>query len=435
VAVDPSDIGLLSNSRFRRLLESRLLGHTAQYATIYAIFILVVGEENSSLNAALLISVSLVPSVLLGFPAGFLVDFAPKRLVLTLGYIARALIALMLLTTDLGLYELLMLAAASSVAGQFLGSAEPATVPALVPEDRLPAANSLMILAHVTAQVIGLVALAPLLVKQVNADAVFASSAVLFAGAAVVTGVFARDFTPRSSAAAATDGSGIIREQVEAFAYNRRAYLATAYLTITVVLSKILVVVFPAYAEDVLGIAPEDIVFVAAPAAIGAGVGIVLAPLLCRLGAFRIASVSFALSLLGMLTLGFVADLRSVLESHLDLGIGFVEQEVGVSAVITVTMMLAIPIGLVLSVNNVASRVVLNQEMPQRSQARAFAIQSVVADLVALLPVLAAGLVADAIGAGTTLIAATSVAIALSLYVGLFRRPRSAPPPVALPTP
>ncbi|MGH9368126.1 MAG: MFS transporter [Thermoanaerobaculia bacterium] len=427
MAVGPSDIGLLSNSRFRRLLESRLLGHTAQYATVYAIFILVVGEENSSFNAALLLTAGLVPSVLLGFPAGFLVDFAPRRLVLTLGYLARALIALMLLTTDLGLNELLMLAAASSVAGLFLGCAEPATVPALVPANRLPGANSLMILAHVIAQVIGLVALAPLLVKQVSVDAVFASSAVLFLGAAVITGAFARDFTPRVSRSTSVAGREIILEQVETFAYNRRAYLATAYLTITVVLSKVLVVVFPAYAEDVMGIAPEDIVFVAAPAAIGAGVGILLAPPLCRLGAFRIASVSFALSLLGILTLGFVAELRDVLESHLDLGIGFVEQEVGVSAVITVTMMLAIPIGLVLSVNNVASRVVLNQEMPQRSQARAFAIQSVMADLVALVPVLAIGLVADAIGAGTALFLATGAAIALSVYVTLLRRPRSAP--------
>ena len=196
-------------------------------------------------------------------------------------------------------------------------------------------------------------------------------------------------------------------------------------------LSKILVVVFPAFAEDVLGIDPEDIVFVAAPAAIGAGVGILLAPPLCRLGAFRIASLSFVLSLLGILAIGFVAELRDLLESHLDIGIGFVEREVGVSSVITVTMMLAIPIGLVLSVNSVASRVVLNQEMPQRSQARAFAIQSVVADLAALIPVLAIGLIADAIGAGTALFLATGVAIALSVYITLLRRPRGAPPPPA----
>lgn len=431
MAVDPRDIGLLSNSRFRRLLESRLLGHTAQSATVYAVFILVVGEENSSFNAALLITASLVPSILLGIPAGFVVDFAPRRLVLTLGYIARALIALALLVTDLGLSELLLLTAASSVVGQFLGPAEPATVPALVASDRLPAANSLMILAHVIAQVIGLVALAPLLVKEVSVDAVFASSAVLFVGAAVITGVFARDFTAPLSQRMSAGGIEILREEAEMFAYNRRAYLATVYLTITVVLSKILVVVFPAFAEDVLGIDPEDIVFIAAPAAIGAGVGILLAPPLCSLGAFRIASLSFVLSLLGILTIGFVAELRDVLESHLDLGIGFVEQEVGVSSVITVTMMLAIPIGLVLSVNNVASRVVLNQEMPQRSQARAFAIQSVLADLVALVPVLAFGVVADAIGAGTALFVATGAAIALSVYITLVRRPGRAPPPPA----
>jgi MFS family permease len=423
MAVEPQDIALLSNSRFRRLIESRLFGHTAQYASIYAVFILVVGEENSSFNAALLLAASLVPSVLFGIPVGFVVDFAPKRLTLTVGYLARAAIAATLLATDLGLQELLLLAAASSIVGQFLGSAEPATVPAVVPVERLPAANSMMILAHVAAQIIGLVALAPLLVKEVSTDAVFAASTLMFVAAAVIVGVFARDFTAPVSEPEAAEGLEVVREQLESFGYNRRAYLATAYLTVTVVLSKIVVVVFPAYAEDVLGIAPEDIVFVAAPAAIGAGVGIVIAPPLCRLGAFRVASLAFALSLIGFLALGFVADLRDFLESNLDLGIGFVEEEVGVSSVVTVTMLLAIPVGLALSVNNVASRAVLNQEMPQRSQARAFAIQSVLSDLIALVPVLAVGAVADEIGAGTALLVSVSIAIALSVWVIFFRSP------------
>jgi hypothetical protein len=423
MAIEPRDVGLLSNSRFRRLLESRVLGHTAQYATIYAVFILVVGEENSSFNAALLLAASLVPSIVFGIPVGFVVDFAPKRLTLTLGYLARAAIAAILFSTDLGLQELLLLAAASSVVGQFLGSAEPATVPAVVSVERLPAGNSMMILAHVGAQIIGLVALAPLLVKQVSTDAVFAASAVMFVGAAVIVGVFARDFTAPVPEPEAADGLDVVREQIESFGYNRRAYLATAYLTVTVVLSKIVVVVFPAYAEDVLGIAPEDIVFVAAPAAIGAGIGILIAPPLCRLGSFRVASLAFALSLIGFLTLGFVADLRDFLESNLDLGIGFVEEEVGVSSVITVTMLLAIPICLALSVNNVASRAVLNEEMPQRSQARAFAIQSVLSDLIALVPVLAVGAVADEIGAGTALLVSVSIAIALSVWVIFFRGP------------
>jgi MFS family permease len=431
MALEPRDVGLLSNSRFRRLLESRLLGHTGQNATIYAVFILAVGEENSSFNAALLLTASLVPSILLGIPAGYIVDQSPKRLVLTLGYMARALICLVLLATDLQLEEILLLAAASSIVGQFLGAAEPSIVPAIVPTERLPAANSMMILAHVAAQVIGLVALAPLLLKQVSADAVFVTSAALLFGAALITGVFARDFTPPPPAPAPGAPAGG-EPQPERFAYTRRAYLATLYLTVTVVMSKIIVAVFPAYADDVLGIAPEDIVFVAAPAAIGAGIGIVLAPPLCRIGAFWVASTAFVLSLIGLLTLGFVADFRDVIQSNINIGIGFVEEEVGVSSVITVTMLLAIPIGMALSVNNVASRVVLNQEMPQRSQARAFAIQSVLADLVALVPVLGVGLIADAVGAGSTLIATTVAAIGLSIYLVL-GRPQARPPPAAAP--
>jgi MFS family permease len=429
MAIEPRDVRLLSNRGFRRLLESRVLGHTAQSATIYAVFILVVGEENSSFNTALLLAASLIPSILFGIPAGFIVDFAPKRLVLTLGYVGRAAIASVLLATSPDLQDLLLLTAASSLVGQFLGSAEPATVPALVPPVRLPAANSWMVLAHVAAQAIGLVALAPLLVKQVGTDAVFACAVPLFLGAAAIVGFLGRDFSaaePRRS-----QQKPDAAQEVQTFSYNRRAYLATVYLTITVVMSKIVVVVFPAYAEDVLGIEPADIVFVAAPAAIGAGIGILLAPPLCRLGAFQVASLTFVLSLIGMLALGFVADLRDVIQSNLDLGISFVEEEVGVSSVITVTMLLAIPVGLALSVNNIASRVVLNQEMPQRSQARAFAIQSTVSDLVSLIPVLGMGLAADSLGAGTALIASGVLAIGLAIYLTMIRGRGGAAPALA----
>jgi hypothetical protein len=207
------------------------------------------------------------------------------------------------------------------------------------------------------------------------------------------------------------------------------------YLTVSVVLSKVLTVLLPTFTQEVLDIKPEDIVFVAVPAAAGAGLGIVLAPPLCKLGAVRVATVAFFLSLLGALTLGLVADVRDLIEDNLDLGISFVEEEVGVSSVITVTMLLAIPIGLLFTVTNIASRVVLNQEMPAGSQARTFALQSVLADVVSLVPVLAIGAVADLAGAGNTLIVVTVAAILLSIYLALFRRPgeeqRGAGPVVA----
>ncbi len=48
MAVQPQDIRLLKNPAFRRLLESRVIGQTAQNAMLYTLLILVVEETGSS---------------------------------------------------------------------------------------------------------------------------------------------------------------------------------------------------------------------------------------------------------------------------------------------------------------------------------------------------------------------------------------------------
>jgi len=423
MAVQLQDVRLLRRPAFRRLLESRVLGHTAQNATLYALFILVVKENGSSFDSAVLLAALTVPTIVFGVPAGLIVDLLPRRLTLTLGYLARLGIAILVTREADSLTAIYLLAAANSCAGMFLGPAESATVPAVVEPPQLASANSWMILSQIVSQVLGMVVLAPLLIKQVSMDSVFIVTAVLFAGAACITGVLGRGFTARRPPALA-EPARAVREATRLLAFNRSAYLATVYLTAAGLLSKVLVVLLPNFTRDVLDIAVEDTVFVAAPAAIGAGAGILLAPPLCRLGAVRVAAAAFALFLLGLLALGFVADLRDFIRANLDLGISFVEREVGVSSVIPVTMILAIPIGLAYTVNSVASRVVLNEETPQRFQGRTFAIQSVLADVVSLGPVLAIGALADVAGAGITLIASTVFVMLLSVYLTVLRRPQ-----------
>jgi hypothetical protein len=67
--------------------------------------------------------------------------------------------------------------------------------------------------------------------------------------------------------------------------------------------------------------------------------------------------------------------------------------------------------------------------MPLRSQARTFAIQSVLADVTSLIPVLVIGALADVAGAGTTMIVVTVLTMLLSAYLTLFRRPGGQQPP------
>jgi MFS family permease len=433
MALDPEDIRLLANARFRRLLESRLMGQTAQNAMLYGLLILVVKESGSTIAATLLVVALVLPSIVIGIPAGAVADLIPKRFTLAAGYLARAAVAGALVYYSGNLAVVYLLAAASSVINQFFVPAEAATVPGIVRRDQLPAANSLMVFSLIVAQVAGMVLMAPLLLKLVGEEALFITCAALFLAAALVIGWMASGLSAASVVKASSHGIiEATREGLRILRSDRHAYLAVVYLTMAVTLSRVLVVLLPAYTTDVLDIAPEDTVFVAAPAAIGAGLGLISTPPLTRLfGAWRLVVFGFALLLLGLTGLGLVVYVRDFLETHarLEPGIQFVEDEVGVSSVITAAMLLAIPIGLAFTVVGVAARVVMNERAPPEAQGRVFAAQGAVGDLFSLLPLLIIGGVSELLGVRATLLVASLLAAAVAIYFTFSRRfgPRPQP--------
>ena len=430
MAVEPQDIRLLSNPRFRRLLQSRVLGQTAQNALLYTLLILVVEETGSSVQSTALIIAFTLPSVVLGIPAGAIADILPKRLTLTAGYLLRAAVVLALIIYGDHVWAIFLLAAAFSSVGQFFSPAEAAAVPAIVRQEQLPAANSLMVLALLLGQVAGMVVLAPFLFKIGGDVPVFIIVAILFVAAMWTVATIPAGLTALETAAAASLGFiDSMREGFRILRTQRYAYLAVVYLTTTIALSKVLVVLLPQYTKDVLHISAEDTVFVAAPAAIGAGVGLLLAPALARfLGSWRVVAFGFTLFLFGLMGLGLIVYVRDFIQANLDLGITFVEERVGVSSVITVTMILAIPLGLAFSLVSVGARAVMNETAPQHAQGRVFSVQMAAGDFLSLIPLLVIGAVADLVGVRATLLASAISALAAAAYLTFSRR--FGPPPI-----
>ena len=418
------DVRLLKNPRFRRLIEARIIGQTAQNAMLYALFILVVNETGSSVQSTVLVMAFAVPSIVLGIPAGAVADMLPRRFTLTAGYLLRAVIVACLVFYSDSTLSIFLLAAAFSTVGQFFAPAEAAVVPVLVRRDQLPAANALMVLTLILGQIAGMVVLAPLLLKLIDAKSVFVASTALLLWATYIMGWMASGFTQAEEEK--RTAFGFIEAMQEGFRIlrsDRRAYLAIVYLVTSLSLLKVLVILLPKYTEDVLEISTEDTVYVAAPAAMGAALGLVLAPPLSRwLGAWRVVASGFALFLLGLVGLGFVVYVRDFIQSNLDLGISFVEDEVGVSSVITVSMLLAVPLGLAFSLVSVAARVVMNEHARPEAQGRVFAVQMALGDFLSLLPLLLVGVIADVVGVRATLLASALSAIAVAAYLTFSRR-------------
>ncbi len=413
---------LLRGSPFRRLFESRLVGQVASNAMLYALLILLV-EDGSSLQATAFVIALTLPSVILGIPGGTVADIVPRRLTMLGSYLARAAIAGALVYYGGNLIYIYLLVMAHSTIGQVFGPAEAAVVPAVVRRDRLPAANALMTLGLMVGQIAGMVVLAPVLIKLLSPDAVFVMCALLFLVAAWIV-LLARRFTaPVDDSVPAMGFIDATKHGFEIVRTDRRAYLAIVYLVISLALSKVLIILLPEYTRSVLDIEPEDAVYVALPAAIGAALALLVVPLMSRLlGAWRVAALGFVLLLLGLFGLGFVVYLRDFILENWDIGIGFVEDEVGVSSVITVTMLLAVPLGFAFTLVGVASRVVLNEQAPPEAQGRVFSVQMAIGDLLTLVPLLLIGAAADIFGVRTTLITATAVATILSAYLTFGRR-------------
>jgi MFS family permease len=418
------DVRLLKNEKFRRLLQARLAGQTAQNAMFYALLILLVQESGSSVHSTLLVVALTLPSIVLGIPGGTVADLLPRRFTLTLGYASRAAIAAALFYYSSDLVYIYLLVLAHSTVGQLFGPAEAATIPAVVRRDQLSAANSLMMLALGLAQIVGMVVMAPLVIKVFSPDAVFLVCAVLFLVATYIVALLASGFTraqderpPRIGFMEATrEGFRILRS-------DRHTYLAMVYLTASTALGRMLVVLLPKYTRDVLEIAPEDTVFVAAPAAIGAGIGLILVPFAARLlGAWRLVLFGFILYVVGLIALGFVVLVRDFIVQNFDLGVSFVENDVGISSLITVTMIIAVPVGFANTIVAVAARVVMNEQAPPEAQGRVYAVQTAIADALALVPLLCVGIIADLAGARATLLTAALAALALSMYLTFSRR-------------
>lgn len=431
MAVQPEDVRLLASGPFRRLLQSRAVGQIGQNAMLYTLLILVVNETGSSIHSTLLVTAFILPSILLGLPAGGLVDVLPRRALLILGHALRAaLVGGMIIYVD-DVWNIYLLLLAFSTVSQFTGPAESASLPRLVRREQLAGGNSWMAFALMVGQVAGAVIMAPFLLKLFGIRASLGAAAAILLSASFLATMVVGLRADAGSEGGQRAGGGLFDALTAGWSVlrsSRRAFLALVYLTVMGTLAKALAVLAPHYTRDVLNIETENTVFVVAPAAIGAVAALLLTPLLARwFGAAKVAAAGFLLYVLGIIGLGLVVLVRDFLLDNVDLGLAFVEREVGVSSVVTMAMILAIPVGFAATVVGVAGKAVLNQEAPEGKQARVFATQSALSDALSLLPLFVIGGVAELVGVREVLLVAAATALVAGVYLSVSRR--FGPPP------
>ncbi len=423
---------VLANHHFRALWAAQWLAQIGQNAINFIQLILIEQLTGSTVQIGITILAFTLPGVLFSPPAGVVADRVPKKWVLVASNLSRTLVALsylLPLAWLVGGWRLLaiyVLTFLMSTLSQFFAPAEAAMLPLLVGERRLLTAHSLSSLPMALSQMAGLVILGPIFVRIMGIVGGFVAISAMYLGA---TWLVARLPTDRAVGRQATAVTAPwrrawdeFREGIEFIGTQSAIKTAMVQLITINTLVMTMAMLAPGYAARVLGMGAENAVLVFAPA----GLGMLVATAVVGRWGYLFRHVGYgnlglilaglAFFQLGGLSLDYHRFMRPILE---------VVPEAFLSLT-SATMGLAGILGFCLSAANILAQTRVQQDSPAHIRGRVLSVQFMLANLVGILPMLALGGLADAIGIPRVLqiVGGSTILIGLLglLFAGMGRR-------------
>ncbi|MCB0076029.1 MAG: MFS transporter [Anaerolineales bacterium] len=395
---------LLKIGPFRNLWIAQLLSQTSHNGIHYVELLMIAQLTESTGHVGLMILAFTLPAVLFSAVAGVVVDRFPKRRVLVASNALRVLLALSYIVAlklfsgaplIVWVYTATFL---TSAIAQFFAPAEGATIPLLVGRKRLITANSLFNLTITGTQVLGLLVLFPLIIKLGNRwfgtgngiEFSFALVALMYSIAVLLLRTLPPDpvlarvtRTGDATESALQRGWQEMREGLSFVKRTPTLWVAMINLSLTATIAYILAMVAPNYASNILRVSQEDAIYIFAPAGIGMLLGTFVIP---RIGhAIRRETISSSGLALqgGMLTLMALVATRLTDQTTL---------------LTWATMALAFSIGLGFAMIGIPAQTMLQERTPHTVRGRVFAAQYLLANSLAIVPMLVAGTIADRVG-------------------------------------
>lgn len=435
------------NVQFQALLASRFLSDVALQALLYSVLIDRARSGGGAVDAALIGVAFLLPGVVLGMYGGAVADALPKRAALAGAYVTMGALAFLipgLFGTEL--LPLLAVLFAVRVAYQVSQPSEASTLPLVATESELASATSFLAFVSSAGEVVGKALLAPVIVVLWGVRVVTVVASLLFLLSAT------RVLDLRLGSAPSRRGAGgegarpgrlSARAEVGRYARAGQSLLLTMHgatremlpwlagqpavlwtLLLAAMASTVSVAVGilgPQYTSEVLGVDPENALYVFAPAALGLVVALAVAPLAIRLVGERISAVAgFASAAAGMAALGAVGAVTERVG-------GLVVDIPGVPDEVEIAALLSIPLGFGLTLAAASAQTYVSKYVPPAIQGRTFALLGVLKDGLAGAALLLLGVVADAVGTARVLtiapIALVALAWAVTWIAGRFGEP------------
>ncbi len=428
----PPVLPLLRNRSFLALWIASAIQLTINSALQFVLLIWVLEQTGSPLASTALVICLAAPPVVFGAVAGVLLDRLDKRTVLVVAVVIRSgLTALLLLADNVSVGAVYAVAFLTATAGQFAVPAGAAALPGFVAKQQLLSANSAFQLATMSSQLIGLVALSPIMLKLFGFDASYVVSAALLLSTAplllLLPPIPPQIRTPHRLGedlglvrAALTTTVADIRATGAMIWRDRLTALAYVQLITGVMLLFMFAVLVPQFVHEVLGRAEEDAVFVFWPTGIGALLALLLVPRLGR---------RFSVNMMATAALAVICVVVTILGVF-----DFLRTSTGGSQdwLLVGTLIMAFPLGLAYAAVNAPAQTLLQERAPAEMRGRLFSTQMMLANAVSMLALLVVGGVADAAGVRQSLFLLGGVLFLITLgALWLGRDGSGRPPPAA----
>ena len=416
---------VLANRSFRLLWLAQIISQSAQSAILFALLIIVLKLTESTTSASGVVLSFVVPTVVFGVLAGVLVDRWSKRRLLILTNIGRAVATVAYFFAQEHVWALYGITIFFASFSQLFTTSNAASIPFIVSRRQLISANSFFSGGFTFAQIAGLIIISPIVLKTAGAGVLFIIAGVAFIVASLLTRFLPYIGGEGEEEATSTfpgrdEFRGAVSDFFRALASLRTdsiSTLAMAHVAASSTLILLFAVVVPRYMQAILDVSPDNAVAAFAPVAVGALIGLRAVPFVVgRLG--KTSTVAFGLFGLAIClgALGFVELIAVGLERTDRLNpfaTDGTERVFGLSILVALTMAFAGPIGFFYALLNTPAQTTLHERIPVEMRGRVIASQMVLANGVALIPLVVVGGIADLYGVSTVILA-----IALLLAVG-----------------
>jgi len=426
---------VLRDRRFLSLWLAQVASQVGGNMVLYGLTVLVAERTHSSSAVSLLLLTFLVPAVVFSAIAGVFVDRLDRRLILIVANLLRGGLFVAMVVLDANLILIYLLNIAVSTITTLFAPAEASMIPVLVRREQLLAANSLFTFTLQGSFALGFALLGPFVVilADVNGLIVLVAGCYLAAAALCVT-------LPSSTPAAGRPGSvasgqalgeaeaalaATLRQLQEGLRYiraNPGIFWSLSYLAITASLVGVLGALGPNYAQQSLGLKPQDFFIVVLPLGGGLVLGILLLNAYGRLvprrrlieGGLLVLGIALAL-------LSVAAPLSNFLRSRVDSN-GAVALEPFVS-LLGIIVAIALTAGVAYAFVAVPAQTQLQEELPADVRGRVFGVLNMLVSVASFVPIIIAGPLADALGTSLVLFLMAGLVVGTGVRAVFLRWP------------